>query len=199
MQTKFVFGVLLSCLFLSLYSVNAQGKRDSGALLFLGGASIVDDSFTTDYNPLAISDRWNYGYYLGTEMNLSSDFSLQLMYTNNFFTSGTIVDGSSIDNDYTSQSLSLNASLNFQNMLRLKRSFDPYVLVGLGAQFVESEQNEILNFAAGTRYWFSSHRYGRNYHDFAIDFRVGGIWILPRNDSGRLVMATIGISYRLSK
>lgn len=199
MHIKLILGCLLCYLSFSFSSVNAQSKRYSGDFLFLGGASVIDDSFTSDYNPFSVSDRWNFGYYLGTEMNLNSDFSVQLMYANNFYTDGTIVDGRSIEDSYTYQSFSVNASYNLQNTFRLIKELEPYVLVGMGTQFAQKEQREIMNLAVGTRYWFLSSRYGRNFHDFAIDFRIGGVWILPRNDNGRLVHATLGISYRLSK
>jgi hypothetical protein len=195
MYNKCLF-FLCSLFYLTGFS---QSDREKGSFIFLAGSSVIDDSFTSDYNPFKISDRWNFGYYLGTEINLDKSFSLQFVYAENFYSKETIVNNQAIEDAYNYRSLAVNAYYNLNDALNLVKEFEPYLVAGLGRQSVQSEKNEFFNLGIGARYWFSPYRYGRSFHNFGLDFNVLGHWNLPQSSLDRFVQANLGIVYRLSK
>lgn len=198
MKTVYFIPLLV---FLMTLSVNAQkcnckSTTTESNISVFGGLSIVDDGFITrDYNPLKITERWQYGFVAGLEYSVTKRFSLQLAYSVNVYEKDKIISSGRLDRDIDYTSLNLHALYFFPDLLKIPL-LDPYLISGIGITTIDDVERTTLNLGAGLRIWIgkfiSNNRISDN--KLALDLKtVGHHNFSPR---GGQLQHTVGLLYR---
>lgn len=144
----FSFVVLLSQ---SCFSQYKKRINESGFSL-MTGLSIVDDNFTTDFNPFGFS-RFNYGFYVGAELKVFKNLSAQLVFSRNFYREGNFVDGRPLERDLKYEALDLYGLYSLTEAFNLRKYVEPYIIGGFGTTIIDNDNRITLNLGVGFRIW----------------------------------------------
>lgn len=190
---------IIAIALLFICSVNQSFSQNESKFLVTSGLSIIDDNFTTNYNPVDVSEHWHFGYYLGMEYALSKGVSFSLSYSFNAYEEGKQVDGSLLEEDSEFHFINLKMGYRFQEVLNLNPAIDPFAFIGIGNINLYDEDRFVFNLGLGLRYWIPITIARRLYsRKLAIEVSSSGILNYEIPDYGRQIQHQLGIIYSIN-
>ena len=141
---KILIRIFIILIYTSNYSQNET--------IFSVGINIVDDSFTSTYNPLNTSESWNIGKvpsYLSISSELIDRTFLEVQISSNEYQKGKLVNGSILLSEKKYFSIDIHAKYKlfqpYNNILNT-RLIDPFILVGFGNTRIAKSEHTTLNY-----------------------------------------------------
>ncbi len=136
-------------------TVEAQYKKriNESGLYLLSGLSIIDDSFTVSNNPLGVSERWNYGFFIGVELKLMKNLSAQAVFSRNFYKEGNMVDNRPLEEHLLYEAIDLFGLYSLTEAFNLREHLEPYLILGFGSTIIDNADRFSINYGFGFRIW----------------------------------------------
>jgi hypothetical protein len=127
--------------------------------------NIVEDSFTSTYNPFNISESWNIGK-IPSFVSFSSEIIdrtfLEVQISSNEYQKGKFVNGKILQTNNKYFSIDLLAKYKlfdpYDNILNTSL-IDPFISLGIGNTRIEKLEFTTLNYGFGMYLWMPKSRY----------------------------------------
>lgn len=198
----FVFTIIFSSFFQS--TLMSQEK----IVLTLGG-NIIDDSFTSTFNPVASSEQWNSSIkpsYFSLAIEVANRTFIEIASGTNSYKKGKLVDGNILleDGNYAALDLALKYKLiNPSTTSYGHPKIDPFVSVGTGQTKINQEKRLTINYGFGLYIWFAKSKNCNCYSNTSDVSRLGLIFqtqgksSLNQKKYGNQIQHVFGFVYRL--
>jgi OOP family OmpA-OmpF porin len=169
------------------------------------GINVIDDSFTSTYNPINISETWHIGkipsYFSFSKKVMDRTF-LEIQILSNNYNIGKLVDGSILLTDKKYMSIDLFTKYRIFHSDEDTYSFDPFVALGTGYTAIEKTEHYTINYGLGLYFWFPKSKYCdcsiyRNKRgNFGILISTFGKSSFKQSLYGNQIQHTLGLVYR---
>jgi hypothetical protein len=194
---------------LILFSVNITLSQNSRTILAIG-ANFIDDSFTSNYNPLNIDEQWQIGKipsYISISSTIAKNTNLGFAISTNDYSVGKLVNGSYLTEkmDYLAidilfQYKIIDRSNNFSDW----SFFEPYINLGIGSTKLGNSDFITLNYGFGFYLWIpkavgcNCSWNNKEVSNFGFIFNTIGKSSFKQNSDGNQIQHSIGICYQFN-
>lgn len=199
--------LLLSSVVFPTFSQNTFLSREK-IVLGIGG-NIIDDSFTSTFNPVASAEQWNTSlqpshFSLGIEV--ANRTFIEIASGTNNYKKGKLVDGKILleDGSYAALDLALKYKLiNPTTTSYGHPKIDPFVSLGGGQTKINQVKRLTINYGFGFYIWFAKSKNCKCYSNTSDVSRLGLIFqtqgksSLNQKKYGNQIQHVFGFVYRL--
>lgn len=193
--------------FLICTSIYSQNET-----MFSLGMNIVDDSFTSTYNPLNTSESWNIGK-IPSYFSLSSEIIdrtfLEVQISSNEYQKGKLVNGNILLTNkkyFSVDFLTKFKLLHSDKYTALSSSlFDPFISLGTGYTTIEKIDYYTINYGIGFYFWFPKSKYcnchfnGNNGGNLGVLFSSLAKSSFKQSLYGNQIQHNFGLVYRFKQ
>jgi OOP family OmpA-OmpF porin len=148
-----------SKLLLLLFSLSCYCQNENIVSL---GINVIDDSFTSTYNPINISETWHIGkipsYFSFSKKVMDRTF-LEIQILSNNYKKGKLVDGSILLTEKKYMSIDFFTKYRIFHSDEDTYSFDPFVALGTGYTSIGKTEHYTINYGLGLYFWFPKSKY----------------------------------------
>lgn len=178
------------------------------------GINIIDDSFTSTYNPLNL-DALNANFspsYFSYERGLNENYFISLNITFNNFDKGKLIDGYINNQNLNHFSIDINNKYYLYNFINdkifsINENIEPYLNIGIGYTNIDNfQQYPFISYGFGTNLWFgifednscNCKTTNRFFSNFGLFFQVIAKSSLQENITynGNEIQYSTGLIYR---
>ena len=209
---KISYTLLLSILCINLISAQKSDRKWSDRnnpqennQWNLGfGVNALNNS-GAQFENLTTSDHWAFAktpFYLSVDAYIDGQFSVETMLSFNYFTDGTLMDGSTIlgGDEGGNDAGYFAVKYSFEKFLK-SEVFDPYLSVGAGishfgdyvtkerpSETIDSQDIFTLNAGLGMNFWLSSN--------WGVNLNVVGKWGIATTYTNH-IQGRLGVLYKI--
>lgn len=183
--------------------INAQNSSTISV-----GINAIDDSFTTSYNPINLTEQWNVGKipsYIAISSEIVKRLFLECALTTNDYQKGKLVNGKIItaNKEYFAIAISAKYKLfDLEDNVFNSALFDPFVSVGIGETKLDSLDFYTLDYGFGFYFWLPRSKYynwplhSKTGSNFGILVSSTGKSSFQQSLYGNHIQHTIGMAFR---
>jgi hypothetical protein len=171
------------------------------------GMNVIDDSFTSSYNPFEVYKTWHTGRlpsYFSITNQIGKRVLLELQVTTNTYDKGKLVDGNLLTASKKYFSTDLLAKYMLISSDDDSFLFDPFIVTGAGYTTIDTSKFYTINYGVGLYYWFNNSNYCNcNYGnqsggEFGMLFSSIAKSSIEQDLYGNQIQYNLGLVYRIN-